>query len=178
MKRFYCYVSALCLVWAASCGSSDVPVYLDDSKPIEERVEDALSRMTLEEKVAMLHAQSKFSSPGVPRLGIPEVWCSDGPHGIREEVLWDEWGGAGWTNDYCTAFPALTCLAASWDPSMSAIYGKAIGEEARYRNKTVLLGPGVNIYRTPLSGRNFEYMGEDHCSRRDTDNRVLCNVRV
>lgn len=161
MKRFYCYVSALCLVWAASCGSSDVPVYLDDSKPIEERVEDALSRMTLEEKVAMLHAQSKFSSPGVPRLGIPEVWCSDGPHGIREEVLWDEWGGAGWTNDYCTAFPALTCLAASWDPSMSAIYGKAIGEEARYRNKTVLLGPGVNIYRTPLNGRNFEYMGED-----------------
>ena len=162
MKRFYLIiVSAVSLFFAVSCGGSDVPVYLDDSKPIEDRVEDALSRMTLEEKIAMLHAQSKFSSPGVPRLGIPEVWCSDGPHGIREEVLWDEWGGAGWTNDYCTAFPALTCLAASWDPSMSAIYGKAIGEEARYRNKTVLLGPGVNIYRTPLNGRNFEYMGED-----------------
>lgn len=161
MKRFYLIASAVSLFFAVSCGGSDVPVYLDDSKPIEDRVEDALSRMTLEEKIAMLHAQSKFSSPGVPRLGIPEVWCSDGPHGIREEVLWDEWGGAGWTNDYCTAFPALTCLAASWDPSMSAIYGKAIGEEARYRNKTVLLGPGVNIYRTPLNGRNFEYMGED-----------------
>jgi len=136
-------------------------VYLDDKKPIEERIEDALSRMTLEEKVAMCHAQSKFSSAGVPRLGIPEVWCSDGPHGIRAEVFWDEWNTAGWTNDSCIAFPALTCLAATWNPEMSALYGKSIGEEARYRNKNVLLGPGVNIYRTPLNGRNFEYMGED-----------------
>ncbi|MEF2793439.1 MAG: glycoside hydrolase family 3 protein, partial [Alistipes dispar] len=118
-------------------------------------------RMTLEEKVAILHAQSKFSSAGVPRLGIPEVWCTDGPHGIRPEVLWDEWEQAGWTNDSCTAFPALTCLAATWNPEMSALYGKSIGEEARYREKDILLGPGVNIYRTPLNGRNFEYMGED-----------------
>lgn len=140
---------------------AEIPAYLDDSKDIETRVEDALARMTVEEKVAMCHAQSKFSSPGVPRLGIPEVWCTDGPHGIREEVFWDKWSGAGWTNDYCTAFPALTCLAATWDPEMAAIYGTAIGQEARYRNKTVLLGPGVNIYRTPLNGRNFEYMGED-----------------
>ena len=117
--------------------------------------------MTLEEKVAILHAQSKFSSAGVPRLGIPEVWCTDGPHGSRPEVLWDEWDQAGWTNDSCTAFPALTCLAATWNPEMSALYGKSIGEEARYREKDILLGPGVNIYRTPLNGRNFEYMGED-----------------
>ena len=133
----------------------------NESQPIEKRVEDALSRMTLEEKVAILHAQSKFSSAGVPRLGIPEVWCTDGPHGIRPEVLWDEWDQAGWTNDSCTAFPALTCLAATWNPEMSALYGKSIGEEARYREKDILLGPGVNIYRTPLNGRNFEYMGED-----------------
>ncbi|KAA2765391.1 glycosyl hydrolase, partial [Alistipes onderdonkii] len=93
--------------------------------------------------------------------GIPEVWCTDGPHGICPEVLWDEWDQAGWTNDSCTAFPALTCLAATWNPEMSALYGKSIGEEARYRDKDVLLGPGVNIYRTPLNGRNFEYMGED-----------------
>ena len=137
------------------------PVYLDENKPIEQRVEDALSRMTLQEKVAMVHAQSKFSSPGVPRLGIPDFWMTDGPHGIRPEVLWDEWDQAGWTNDSCVAFPALTCLAATWNPEMSLLYGKSIGEEARYRNKTVLLGPGVNIYRTPLNGRNFEYMGED-----------------
>lgn len=140
---------------------AETPAYLDPTKPIEVRVEDALSRMTTEEKVAILHAQSKFSSPGVPRLGIPENWTTDGPHGIRQEVEWDEWGGAGWTNDSCTAFPALTCLAATWNPEMAALYGKSIGEEARYRNKNILLGPGVNIYRTPLNGRNFEYMGED-----------------
>lgn len=137
------------------------PVYLDDTKPIQERVEDALARMTVEEKVAMCHAQSKFSSAGVPRLGIPDIWMTDGPHGIRPEVLWDEWSQAGWTNDSCTAFPALTALAATWNREMALLYGKSIGEEARYRNKNVLLGPGVNIYRTPLNGRNFEYMGED-----------------
>ena len=153
-------------IWAVlSCGQAErkaeTPVYLDESRPLEERVEDALSRMTLEEKVKILHAQSKFSSAGVPRLGIPDLWTTDGPHGIRPEVLWDKWRQAGWTNDSCVAFPALTCLAATWSEEMSALYGKSIGEEARYREKDVLLGPGVNIYRTPLNGRNFEYMGED-----------------
>ena len=144
-----------------SIAQSKVPVYLDDKKPIEERVEDALSKMTTEEKIAMIHAQSKFSSPGVPRLGIPENWMTDGPHGIRPEVLWDEWDQAGWTNDSCIAFPALTALSATWNRELASLYGKSLGEEARYRNKNVLLGPGVNIYRTPLNGRNFEYMGED-----------------
>src|ERR1035437_8034736 len=134
------------------------PSYLDVTKPIEQRVENALSLMTMEEKVALCHAQSKFSSRGVPRLGIPEVWMSDGPHGVREEIEWDNWGNAKFTNDSCTAFPALTCLAATFNPDLSLIYGKAIGEEARYRKKEVLLGPGVNIYRTPLNGRNFEYL--------------------
>ncbi len=151
----------LALAVALPLSAQQKPVYLDATKPIEQRVEDALSRLTLKEKVAMVHAQSKFSSAGVPRLGIPEFWMTDGPHGIRPEVLWDEWDQAGWTNDSCVAYPALTCLAATWNPEMSMLYGKSIGEEARYRNKTVLLGPGVNIYRTPLNGRNFEYMGED-----------------
>ena len=159
-----CALSATILA-VLSCGQAErkaeTPVYLDESRPLEERVEDALSRMTLEEKVKILHAQSKFSSAGVPRLGIPDLWTTDGPHGIRPEVLWDEWSQAGWTNDSCVAFPALTCLAATWSEEMSALYGKSIGEEARYREKDVLLGPGVNIYRTPLNGRNFEYMGED-----------------
>lgn len=155
--------SLLILAFACMAGAlpAQTPVYLDDSQPIEARVKDALSRMTLEEKVALCHAQSKFSSAGVPRLGIPEVWMSDGPHGVRAEINWNDWGYANWTNDSITAFPALTCLAATWNPEMSAKYGKAIGEEARYREKDVLLGPGVNIYRTPLNGRNFEYMGED-----------------
>jgi len=136
-------------------------VYLDVTKPIEDRVENALSQMTTKEKVELCYAQSKFSSKGVSRLGIPEVWSADGSHGVSDEKIWDEWGGAGWTNDSCTAFPALTCLAATFNPDLSLLYGKSIGEEARYRDKTVLLGPGVNIYRTPLNGRNFEYMGED-----------------
>lgn len=160
MKKKLTYF-AMALAFALSVQAQTIPVYLDDTKPIEERIDDALSRMTLEEKVAMIHAQSKFSSPGVERLGIPDVWMTDGPHGIRPEVLWDEWDQASWTNDSCVAFPALTCLAATWNPEMSLLYGKSIGEEARYRKKTVLLGPGVNIYRTPLNGRNFEYMGED-----------------
>ncbi len=157
--KFLILLSVLCCYSAFA--QQKRPVYLDVNAPLKDRVEDALSRLTLEEKVALCHAQSKFSSPGVPRLGIPENWTSDGPHGIRAEVLWDEWNTASWTNDSCFAFPALTCLAASWNPEMAALYGKSIGEEARYRNKNVLLGPGVNIYRTPLNGRNFEYMGED-----------------
>ena len=137
------------------------PVYLDSTKPIEQRVEDALSRMTLQEKIRVIHAQSKFSSAGVPRLGFPDFWTDDGPHGVRPDVLWDEWNQAGQTNDSCIAFPALTCLAATWNPQMAGVYGKSLGEEARYRHKDMILGPGVNIFRTPLNGRNFEYMGED-----------------
>lgn len=155
------FVSALALCCSMSAAIAETPVYLDDTQPIEARVKDALSKMTVSEKIGIIHAQSKFSSPGVQRLGIPGIWCTDGPHGIRPDVLWDEWEQAGATNDSCVAFPALTCLAATWNPEMSALYGKSIGEEARYRNKNVLLGPGVNIYRTPLNGRNFEYMGED-----------------
>jgi beta-glucosidase len=165
MKIFSKISGLLVLTFAAaSCCQTDktsVPVYLDENQPLELRVEDALSRMTLEEKVKVLHAQSKFSSAGVPRLGTPELWTTDGPHGIRAEVFWDEWDQAGWTNDSIVAFPALTALAATWNEDMSALYGKSIGEEARFREKDVLLGPGVNIYRTPLNGRNFEYMGED-----------------
>ena len=155
------FLATLFLACSISTVSAQTPVYMDDAQPIEARVKDALSRMTLEEKVALCHAQNKFSSAGVPRLGIPELWMSDGPHGVRAEINWNDWGYANWTNDSITAFPALTCLAATWNPDMSAKYGKAIGEEARYREKDVLLGPGVNIYRTPMNGRNFEYMGED-----------------
>jgi beta-glucosidase len=130
-------------------------------KAIETKIDKIISSLTLEEKVAMCHAQSKFSSPGVERLGIPEIWMSDGPHGVRGEINWDNWGYANWTNDSITAFPALTCLASTFNPKLAKDYGISIGEEARYRKKDVLLGPGVNMYRTPLNGRNFEYMGED-----------------
>ena len=150
------------LLLAAACGRQpDVPVYLDPEADIEARIEDALSRMSLDEKIAAIHAQSTFSLPGVKRLGIPELWTSDGPHGVRPEVPWNDWGNPGWNNDSCVAFPALTCLAASWNKEVAGLYGKALGEEARFREKDVILGPGVNMYRSPLCGRNFEYMGED-----------------
>ena len=141
--------------------AQSLPVYLDESKPLEQRIDDALSRMTLDEKIAVIHAQSKFSSSGVKRLGFPDLWTDDGPHGVRPDVLWDEWEQAGQTNDSCVAFPALTCLTATWNPCLSKLYGESLGEEALYRGKHVMLGPGVNINRTPLNGRNFEYMGED-----------------
>ena len=146
---------------ALTVQAQQLPAYLDESKTIEQRIDDALSRMTLNEKIRVIHAQSKFSAAGVPRLGMPDFWTDDGPHGVRPDVLWDEWVQAGQTNDSCVAFPALTCLAATWNTNLARLYGESLGEEARYRDKDMILGPGVNIYRTPLAGRNFEYMGED-----------------
>ena len=158
MKK-YLFFLLLCVV---ACGrQSDTPVYLDPSADIEARVEDALSRMSLDEKIAAIHAQSTFSLPGVKKLGIPELWTSDGPHGVRPEVPWNDWGNPGWNNDSCVAVPALTCLAATWNRDVACLYGNAIGEEARFREKDVILGPGVNMYRSPLCGRNFEYFSED-----------------
>ena len=156
------YISLVITLFCAQLvKAQNLPAYLDETKDIEVRVEDALKRMTLDEKIRVIHAQSKFSSAGVPRLGFPDFWTDDGPHGVRPDVLWDEWEQAGQTNDSCVAFPALTCLAATWNPQLSLIYGESLGEEALYRGKDMILGPGVNIYRTPLNGRNFEYMGED-----------------
>ncbi len=158
MKKLF--ISLMSLAMATGI-QAQKPLYLDEQQPLEQRIDDALSRMTLDEKIAVIHAQSKFSSAGVKRLGFPDLWTDDGPHGVRPDVLWDEWVQAGHTNDSCVAFPALTCLAATWNPDLSRLYGESLGEEALYRGKNVMLGPGVNIYRTPLNGRNFEYMGED-----------------
>ncbi|NQV15173.1 glycoside hydrolase family 3 C-terminal domain-containing protein [bacterium] len=155
MKRITLGIVILVLIWGKAVEAQAT------AQGLEVRIDSILAQLTLEEKISMTHAQSKFSSPGVPRLGIPEIWMSDGPHGVRAEINWDDWGYAGWTNDSITAFPALTCLAATFNPELSSQYGTALGEEARYRKKDILLGPGVNIYRTPLNGRNFEYMGED-----------------
>lgn len=151
-------LTTLCLAIATAATAQ---TYLNADAPLEERVQDALSRMTLHEKVAILHAQSKFTSAGVPRLGIRQLNYSDGPHGVREEIDWNSWNPAHWTNDSCVAFPTLTCLASTWNTSLSALYGNAVSEEFAYRGKDVMLGPGVNIARVPLNGRAFEYMGED-----------------
>ena len=149
------------LLFGVTYVCAQTPLYLDEKSPLEQRVQDALSRMTTHEKVRMCHGQSKFTSAGVPRLGIPQLMMSDGPHGVRAEISWNSWAYADWTSDSIVAFPALTCLAATWNPEISAVYGHAVSEEFAYRKKDVMLGPGLNICRMPLNGRNFEYMGED-----------------
>lgn len=153
-RTLYLIVSFFLLVFT-------ININAQKSNAIEAKIDSILNQLTLKEKVDLCHAQSKFSTKGVERLGIPEVWMADGPHGVRAEISWDAWDYAGWTNDSITAFPALTCLASTFSPELAGQYGFSLGEEARYREKDVLLGPGVNIYRTPLNGRNFEYMGED-----------------
>ena len=153
------------IILAASTTITDAqtkkPLYLDSRAPIEERIKDALGRMTTHEKIQVIHAQSKFTSAGIPRLGIRQLNMDDGPHGVREELEWNTWKPAAWTNDSVVAFPSLTCLAATWNPDLSALYGNAVSEEFAFRNKDIMLGPGVNIARTPLNVRAFEYMGED-----------------
>jgi beta-glucosidase len=138
-----------------------VPLYQDPNQPIDARVNDLLARLTLDEKISLIHAGSKFSTPPIPRLGIPERWMSDGPMGVREDFSRDSWNVAGHTGDFSTAMPAGICLASTWDPGLAHEEGQAIGQEARARGKDIMLGPAVNIYRTPLCGRNFEYFGED-----------------
>ena len=128
---------------------------------MEKRIEKLIKKMTLEEKVGLLHGNSKFYVAGVERLGIPEWSLSDGPHGVRAEINRHDWAYAGWTNDSTSYFPTGTAFAAAWNPELAYRRGEVLGEEARWRKKDVLLGPGVNIIRSPLCGRNFEYMSED-----------------
>ena len=127
---------------------------------VEDKINNLISRMTIEEKVRMIHANSSFTSAGVPRLGIPELVTSDGPHGVRLEH------GRGWSdlknvNDSGTYLPVGVALASTWNPSLGFAFGNVLGSEAKYRGKNVILGPGINIMRSPLNGRNFEYQSED-----------------
>jgi beta-glucosidase len=127
----------------------------------EKKIQKLIKKMTLKEKVSLLHANSKFYVSGIKRLGVPEWALSDGPHGVREEMSRHTWKYAGWTNDSTTCFPPGTSMAASWNLELAKERGYVLGEEARFRKKDVLLGPGINIIRSPLCGRNFEYLSED-----------------
>ncbi len=152
------------LVAASSVGRTQEqrPLYMDTSQPIDARVEDLLKRMTLEEKVAVVHADNRFSTAAIPRLRIPQRQLSDGPHGVREETVGrDASQAVGRTDDFASYMPALIGLAATWNTDLGRAYGKVLGEEARLRGKQIMLAPGMNIMRTPLNGRNFEYLGED-----------------
>ncbi|MBF4494528.1 glycoside hydrolase family 3 C-terminal domain-containing protein [Flavobacterium sp. MR2016-29] len=127
----------------------------------EKRIQKLIKKMTLKEKVGMLHGNSKFYTEEVKHLGIPEWALSDGPHGVRAEMNRHNWQYAGQTDDASTCFPPGTAMAASWNLELAKQRGIVLGEEARFRKKDVLLGPGINIIRSPLCGRNFEYLSED-----------------
>ncbi len=133
------------------------------SEKTEQRINELLSKMTIEEKVSLCHANSKFTSSGVERLGISELVMSDGPHGVRADFERDSWTCLNRAEDACTYLPTGTALAATWNIKLARRFGEVLGSEARYRGKDIILGPGINIIRTPLCGRNFEYMSEDPC---------------
>ncbi|HUA36796.1 MAG TPA: glycoside hydrolase family 3 C-terminal domain-containing protein [Candidatus Sulfopaludibacter sp.] len=153
-------VPALLAAKVGLARAQERPLYLDDQQPVETRVNDLLSRLTLEEKISLVHANSNFSTAGVPRLGIPELTMDDGPLGVREDVD-DHFHALGQVDDFATALPGALGLAATWDTNTARAFGAVIGQEAAQRGKDIMLGPAVNIQRTPLCGRNFEYMGED-----------------
>jgi len=150
----------LALAGVMTAGMASAQLVANDSKQ-EEKIRSLISQMTLAEKVSLLHGNSKFYVSGIKRLGIPEWALSDGPHGVRAEINRNDWAYAGWTNDSATCFPPGTALAATWNPKLAYERGIVLGEEARFRKKDILLGPGINIIRSPLCGRNFEYMSED-----------------
>jgi beta-glucosidase len=148
------------LFFALAAGMANAQQSLNNSDQ-EQKIRSLVSQMSLQEKVSLLHANSKFYVSGIKRLGIPEWALSDGPHGVRAEINRHDWGYSGWTTDSATCFPPGTTLAATWNPELAFKQGLVLGEEARFRKKDVLLGPGINIIRSPLCGRNFEYMSED-----------------
>ena len=127
----------------------------------EEMIESLIGQLTLEEKIDMIHGDGLFRTKGVERLGIPPLTFSDGPMGVRNEFENDQWKPIGNTDDYVTYLPSNGALAATWNPTLSYETGKVLGREARGRGKDVILAPGINIKRSPLCGRNFEYISED-----------------
>lgn len=131
------------------------------SSQFDVTIDSLIALMTIEEKIGMLHANTMFSSGGVERLGIPELKMVDGPLGIREEISRNSWASAGLDNDFATYYPAAGSVAATWNPELSYTFGNSVGQEARARGKDMLLSPAINIIRTPLGGRTYEYFTED-----------------
>lgn len=154
MKKIFVLCMSIALLWG--CTQKEQPA----SKSVEEKIDSLISLMTIEEKVAMIHSESSFASGGVPRLGIPHWVMSDGPHGVRKEHGTDYVPDEG-VMDSITYLPVGVTLASTWNPQLGYEYGKVLGEEAKARGKDVILGPGINIIRTPVNGRNFEYLSED-----------------
>jgi beta-glucosidase len=153
-------VLTVVLAGLTTARAQERPLYLDDTQPVEARVNDLLPRLTLEEKISLVHANGGFSTAGVSRLGIPGLVMDDGPLGVREE-MGEHFKNLHHMDDFATAMPGALGLTATWDTNLARAFGAVIGQEAKQRGKNIMLGPAVNIQRTPLCGRNFEYMGED-----------------
>lgn len=164
-------ISLLVLIIASSCKNESKGIAIEipkvytpkvfDASKFDSKIDALIGQMTIEEKIGMLHGNSMFTSGGVVRLGIPELKMTDGPLGIREEISRNSWASAGWDNDFATYYPASGSVAATWNPEMSYVLGNSIGQEARARGKDMLLSPAINIVRTPLGGRTYEYFTED-----------------
>lgn len=118
-------------------------------KNAELRAKEIVSKMTLREKIDYISGETSFSLRAIPRLGIPRILLADGPQGIRNHA------------PHSTLYPSGILTAATWDRSLARLVGEGLGLDSRARGVGILLGPGVNIYRSPLCGRNFEYFGED-----------------
>ncbi|MDP4291636.1 MAG: glycoside hydrolase family 3 C-terminal domain-containing protein, partial [Bacteroidota bacterium] len=130
------------------------------NQQVDAKIASIMKKLTLEEKISLLHANGVFSAGGIQRLGIPEMMTDDGPLGVREDVK-QGWGSANLTTDSATFFPNGSALAATWNPELAYRYGHDMGQEARARHKTIMLAPAMNIARTPLCGRTYEYLSED-----------------
>lgn len=155
-------IVVLTMIGAKEAGSQIVsPPVKSLSSKYDAEIDKLISKMTLEEKIGMLHGNSMFSTGGVKRLGIPELKMADGPLGVREEISRDNWSAAGWDNDFATYYPASGALAATWNTKMAYTFGNSVGQELRARGKDMLLSPAINIVRTPLGGRTYEYLTED-----------------
>lgn len=128
---------------------------------MENRAREIVSKLTLEEKIGMIHGAKLFETEAVERLGIPALVMSDGPMGVRQEFQEGTWIPVGGSDDYVTYLPCNSALASTWNRELAYDFGSVLGEEARGRGKDIILGPGVNIKRSPLCGRNFEYFSED-----------------
>ncbi len=154
-------MAACALITILLAGSTSGQVRRSALLDYDRQIDGIISRLTLEEKVNMLHAKHMFVSAGVERLGIADIKYADGPFGIREEMQPDGWMPLGWVNDKATFFPTGSALAATWSPDLAYAYGSAIAKEARLRGKDMLLGPAINIQRIPTGGRTYEYLSED-----------------
>ncbi len=152
-------ITAMMLI-AFSCTRGQHQAKTGTSCKYDEKIDSLINLMTLEEKTHLLHASSSFTSGGIERLGIPELVMSDGPHGVRMEHGRD-WEFDNVTNDSATYLPTGITLASTWNKQLGYEYGTVLGSEANERGKDIILGPGVCIIRSPLNGRNFEYMSED-----------------